>query len=118
MKSGHRMSSWITGGAITAGTAGAVLAFAGIDTPVRLPLVLLFLAAAPAIAVASLLPGLDPFGRVVVAGAAALVINVGVAAAMLVAGSWSPRAGLVIVAVISIMLAAIRLRPAQRAHSA
>ncbi|HXP21387.1 MAG TPA: hypothetical protein VN840_17225 [Streptosporangiaceae bacterium] len=115
MKSSHTAARWITGCAIAAGAAGAVLAFAGIETPLRAPLVLVILAIAPALAVASLLPGLDPFGRLVVAGTAALVINAGVATVMLVAGSWSPRAGLAIVLLISAMLAAIRLLPGRRA---
>lgn len=111
MKPSSAAVRWITGGAITAGAAGVVLAFAGVDTPVRVPLVVLFLTAAPAVAVASLLPGLDPFSRLMVAVAAALVINVVVAEAMLAADFWSLQAGLAIVALISVMLAVVRLLP-------
>ncbi len=109
MRSGHKTSRWIVGVTIAAGTAGAILAFAGIATPARIPLVLLALIAAPAAAVAGLLPGFDLLARVVVAGSAALVINVAVAAAMLVAGIWSPVSGLAAVLLISVLLTVVRL---------
>jgi len=61
---------------IAAGAAGVGLALAGASGPLRGPLVLLFLAAAPAMAVAGLLRGLDRFGRIFAACAATVVINV------------------------------------------
>jgi hypothetical protein len=109
MRSGHRTPRWVVGGTITAGTVGAILAFTGAQTPARVPLVLLSLIAMPAVAVAELLPALDPLSKVVVAGSAALVINVAVAAGLLVAGAWSPTTGLVAVLVISAGMAVVRL---------
>ncbi len=108
MRSGTGLHRWLAGGAIAAGLAGAVLAVAGISTPLRVPLVLIFLAAVPALAVASLLPGLDGLAKVVAAGTAAIVIDMGVAEVQVAAGTWSPRMGLVAVALISVMLAACR----------
>jgi hypothetical protein len=76
---------------------------------VRVPLVLLSLIAMPAVAVAELLPSLDPLARVVVTGSAAVVINVAVAAGLLVAGAWSPTTGLAAVLLISACMAMVRL---------
>jgi hypothetical protein len=118
MKSGQPMVRLIAGAVMAVGTAGAILALAGVDVPARVPAVLLFLAAAPAIAVASLLPRLDVLGKVVVAGTAAVVVNAAVASVMLLAGVWSPRAGLLIVALVSAVLAASRLLPRLTARSA
>lgn|ERR1022692_185661 len=109
MRSGHRTPRWLVGGTIAAGTSGAILAFAGVQTPVRVPLVLLSLIAMPAVAVAELLPSLDPLARVVVTGSAAVVINVAVAAGLLVAGAWSPTTGLAAVLLISACMAMVRL---------
>lgn len=108
--------------AIVAGTAGAALALAGVQSPVRAPLVLIFLAVVPALAVAALLPGFDPLARLVVAGAAAVGIDVAVAEGMLASGTWSPRLGVAAVAAISALivagraLAARRIGQAARAH--
>ena len=115
MRSGPGLRRWLAGGAIAAGLAGAVLAIAGISTPLRVPLVLIFLAAVPALAVATLLPGLDSLAKLVAAGTAAIVIDMGVAEVQLATGTWSPRIGLVAVALISVMLAACRPLVAGRA---
>jgi hypothetical protein len=93
-------SRWLACGMIAAGSSGVVLVLAAIDKPVRGPLVLLFLAAAPAAVVGGLLRGLDTVGRIVVGGAAATAINAVVAETMLASGTWSPPAGLVAVAAI------------------
>ena len=108
MRSGHGLTRWVAGGVIAAGTAGVILALAGIETPLRVPLVLIFLAGWPALAVASLLAGLGSFAQVVVAGSAAIVIDILVAEAMILSGTWSPRTGLVAVALASAMIAACR----------
>lgn len=106
---------YLWGGVLLAGSAGALLALAGINTAARGPLVLLFLVAAPALAVAGLLRGIDRAASIVVAIAAAIVINVLVAETMLAVGAWSPHAGLVAIAIISAAIGAIGLRPAHRA---
>jgi hypothetical protein len=108
MESGHKAFRLVVGGTISVGIAGAILAFAGVDTPARVPAVLLFLIVGPAVAVASLLPGLDVLAKTVIGVTAAVVINAGVAAAMLVVGIWSPLAGLAAVALISATLAAAK----------
>jgi len=100
---------WLACAVIAAGMAGVGLTLAHSDLPLRAPLVLLFLAAAPAMAVAGLLRGLDTFGRVFAGAAAAVVINVLVAETMIAAGAWSPDHGLVAVVVITAVLGAARL---------
>ena len=108
MRSRLSLQTWLAGGAVAVGLAGAVLAVAGISTPLRAPLVRIFLAAGPALAVASLLPGLDGLAKLVVAGTAAIVIDIGVAEIQVATGTWSPRIGIAAVALISVMLAACR----------
>lgn len=100
--------NWLTVGVLAAGAVGAALALAGIAAPARVPLVLVFLASAPALAVASLLGPLDRLATVVIAGTSAIVINVAVAETMIAAGTWSPEAGVVAVGVISALIAASR----------
>jgi hypothetical protein len=98
---------------IVAGVAGVGLALAGSGSAARSPLVLLFLAAAPAMAVGGLLRGLDLFGRVFAAIIGTVVINVGVAETMLAAHLWSPRAGLVVVALIASVLGLVQVPKAR-----
>jgi len=114
MRSRHAFARWVAGGVVAAGAAGAVLAFAGIDAPVRAPLVLAFLSAVPALAVWSLLGGIDSFARIVVAGSAAIVIDILVTEAMIISGTWSPRTGLAAVALVSALIAASRPLVARR----
>jgi hypothetical protein len=71
-------------------------------------LVLIFLAGAPALAVASLLGPLDRLAKVVIAGTSAIVVNFAVAETMIAAGTWSPRAGVAAVGVLSALIAASR----------
>jgi hypothetical protein len=94
---------------VVAGLAGVGLALADSGSPLRSPLVLLFLVTAPAMAVAGLLPGLDVAARVFVSCVAMIVINACVAETMLAAGAWSPRTGLVAVVVIAAVLWAVQL---------
>jgi hypothetical protein len=98
---------------VSMGIAGVVLALPGVQSPLRAVLVLLFLAAAPAVAVAGLLRGLDRLARLVVVGTASIVINALVAETMLAAGVWPPRGSLVVVALITAACAALQ-RPAVR----
>jgi hypothetical protein len=87
-----------------AGLCGAGLALAEVTSPLRSPLVLLFLVTAPLLGVFGLLRGLDLFGRIFATGAAMVVINVCVPETMLAAGVWSPRGSLVAIIVISAVL--------------
>lgn len=78
---------------------------------------LIFLATAPALAVAGLLSPLDRLAKVVIAGTSAIVINFAVAETMIAAGTWSPRAGVAAVGLVSALIAVSRpvarmLRPA------
>jgi hypothetical protein len=109
MRSGRSATRWLIIGSLAAGTVGAVLAIAGARVPLRLPLVLLFLSLAPALAARSWLGGLDRAAQVVIAGTSAIVVNFGVAETMIVCGVWSPRIGVAAVALVSALIAAIRL---------
>ncbi|MFE1766480.1 hypothetical protein ACWDBF_25145 [Streptomyces angustmyceticus] len=99
------------------GVMGAVLALAGIASPLRAPFTLFFLLMAPAAALATALGRMDPLGRAVAAGAGALAIDLLVAQTMLALHLWSPRGGVVAVAAVSgvLLLAAAVRRRAGRA---
>ena len=113
MRAGFVAPRYLRGGLIGAGGVGVILALAGINTMARGPLVLLFLVAAPTLAIAGLLRGLDGGARYAVAVTAAIVINTLVAEAMLAAGLWSPRAGLVVIALVSAVIGVIGQRSAR-----
>jgi hypothetical protein len=115
MRSGRRVTAWLIIGSLAAGAVGAALAIAGASSPVKLPLTLLFLALAPALAASTWLAGLDRAARIVVAGTAAIVVNFVVAETMVISGSWSPRAGVAAVALLSALIAGIHALIAQRA---
>lgn len=102
---------WLACAVVSAGLIGVGLALAGSSSPLRAPLVMLFLAAGPAMAVAGLLRGLDTFARIFAACAAMVVINVLVAEIMLAAGAWSPDSGLVAVVVITALIGVAQLPP-------
>jgi hypothetical protein len=108
MRSGQSVTRLLVAGMLAAGAAGAALAIAGIDSPLRLPLVLLFLAGVPALATGSLFRDIDALAKVVIAGTSAIVINFGVAETMIVAGDWSIRTGVAGVAIVSAVIVAIR----------
>jgi hypothetical protein len=108
MSSGRWLIRILVGLVIAAGAAGAVLAYTGVHTPARAPLVLLFLVVAPALAVASTLSGFDSLARVVVAGTAAIVIDALIAEVMIASGAWSLRTGIVAVALASAMIVVAR----------
>ena len=95
--------------AVAAGAAGVTLVLIGTSTPLRTPLVVLFLAVAPTAAVAGLLRGIDAFARLIVACTATVVVGALAAEVTLAAGVWSPRAGLVVIVVITAVAFAIQL---------
>jgi hypothetical protein len=86
--------------AALAAAAGLALALSGANTPARGPLVLFFLAVAPAVAIGGLLRDLDPIARLIIAVTGAIALDYLVAETMLAAGAWSPAGGLVAVLVI------------------
>ena len=109
MRAGETLSRWVIGVVVAASIAGAALAVAGVQTPARLPLALLFLLAVPGLAVATLFRGVDVLGRVVIAGSAALVIDMAIAESMIATGTWSLRLGVLLVALVSAVIAAARM---------
>ena len=114
MRAGETLSRWSIGVVIAASIAGAALAVAGAQTPARMPLVILFFLAVPGLAVASIFRGVDLLGRVVIAGSAALVIDMAIAESMIATGTWSQRLGIALVALVSAVIAAIRILIATR----
>lgn len=89
--------------------AGAVIALADIDTPLRLLLTPLFLLVVPGAAVVGLLRDRDPLAALSVGAAASLVVNVLLAAAMLTFDAWSPRAGVATIAVLGGFIYVLRV---------
>ena len=81
---------------------GCVLALGG--DSMGAAVTVMFLLVAPASAVAASLTGLDPLTRIVLAVAAAVVLNALVAETMLIIGSWSVRGGVVAVGALSALI--------------
>ncbi|MER7575523.1 hypothetical protein [Streptomyces sp. NPDC126514] len=104
----------LAGAATAVGAAGALLALAGSDSPLRGPLTLFFLLAAPAAAIAAALRGLEPFGRTLASLAGAVVVNMLVAQGMLTLHQWSATGGIVAVTALSSLLFLLVL--ARRLH--
>ncbi|MGV9425432.1 hypothetical protein ACWDO7_14260 [Streptomyces sp. NPDC003656] len=97
-------SSLLAGAATAVAGCGALLALADAHTPLRGPSTLFFLLAAPAAAIWLALRGLDTYGRLVVALAGAVVLDMLVAQAMLAVHRWSVRGGIVAVTGLSLLL--------------
>jgi hypothetical protein len=102
-----KLTSWFGRAAMAAGVAGAILGLAGVDSPVRAALVLIFVAVTPTAAIAGLLGGFEGFARLVLACVTTIAVLTVVAMIMLAAGLWSPTGGLL----------AIRTRVAAQAAS-
>ncbi|MGW5634583.1 hypothetical protein [Streptomyces sp. NPDC003832] len=106
----------LAGAATAVGAAGALLALTDSDSPLRGPLTLFLLLAAPAAALAAALRGLDPFGRALASLAGAVAVDMLVAQAMLALHVWSAAGGVVAVTGLSalvFLLVAVR-RPRDR----
>ncbi len=101
---GRDLAPLLAGAATAVGGFGAALALAGSDSPLRGPLTLFFLLAAPAAAIGAALRGLEPIGRTIAALAGSVVVNMLVAQGMLALHSWSVRGGIVAVTAISCVL--------------
>lgn len=101
---GRDLSPALAGGAAALAGAGALLALTDASSPLRGPLALFFLLAAPATALAALLRGLEPLGRALAAIIGAIVIDMLVAQTMLAVHRWSITGGIITVAVISLVL--------------
>ncbi|WP_189390050.1 hypothetical protein [Streptomyces sp. SDr-06] len=92
------------GAALAASAAGAVLAFADLDSPLRAPLTLLYLVAAPAEAALFTLRRLEPLARMMASISGAVLINLLTAESMAGLHLWSTRNGIAAVGVISLLL--------------
>ncbi|MFC5746822.1 hypothetical protein [Actinomadura rugatobispora] len=80
-------------------------------------LLLALLFVAPGAAFWTLVRNLDPIGRLVAAAAASIVTVACTAQLMLMTGTWSPRAGLAAVLLISTLVAVPRLPLRDRSRS-
>ncbi|MBV1950391.1 hypothetical protein KUF69_28810 [Streptomyces sp. BV129] len=94
----------LAGAATGIAACGALLALMDSGSPLRGPCALFFLLAAPALAIAVALRGLDPFGRLVTALAGAVALDMLVAQAMLTVHRWSVTGGITAVAALSLLL--------------
>ncbi|MEV0735842.1 hypothetical protein AB0I51_07705 [Streptomyces sp. NPDC050549] len=112
---GRDLAALFAGAAVTIGAVGAVLALTDSGSPLRGAFALFFLFSAPASAIAAVLRGLDPYGRVLASVAGAVVVDMLVAQGMLAVHRWSINGGIIAVAVISGLIALSVLM--QRMHS-
>jgi hypothetical protein len=101
---GRDLLPLLAGAAAAIAGVGAVLALTDTDSPLRAPFTLFFLLAAPGVAVAAALRGLEPFGRTVASLAAAVALNILVAQGMLAVHRWSVRGGIAAVAALSSLI--------------
>ncbi|MFJ9089078.1 hypothetical protein ACIRL3_42380 [Streptomyces sp. NPDC102384] len=91
----------LAGAGVVAGGAGLVLALSHAGSPLRGPLALFFLLAAPGAAFAAALRGLDPWARALTSVAGAIAVVMLVAQGMLAVHRWSVDGGVIAVAVLS-----------------
>ncbi|MFJ8822212.1 hypothetical protein ACIREE_10560 [Streptomyces sp. NPDC102467] len=91
----------LSGAGVVAGGAGLVLVLSGADSPLRGPLALFFLLAAPSAAFAAALRGFDPWARCLVSAAGAIAVVMLVAQGMLATHHWSIDGGVIAVGALS-----------------
>ncbi len=101
---GRDLLPLLAGAATVIGGVGAVLALADVDSPLRGPFTLFFLLAAPSVAIAAALRGLEPLGRAVASLAGAVALNMLVAQGMLAVHRWSVRGGIAAVTALSSLI--------------
>ncbi|HEY9243340.1 MAG TPA: hypothetical protein VIP48_15235, partial [Streptosporangiaceae bacterium] len=106
-----KLTRLLVGVAMGAGAAGVILALAGVHSPVRTGLVVLFLVVAPTAAIAGLLRSFDPFARLILAVVTTLAVLSIVAMILLSAGLWSPIGELIGVAVVTVLCLAAQVPP-------
>ncbi|MFF7523815.1 hypothetical protein ACIP8U_30905 [Streptomyces pseudovenezuelae] len=102
--SGRDFTPLLAGAATAVGGWGALLALTGSGSPLRAPLTLFFLLAAPAAGIAAALRGFDPFARALASLAGSVVLNMLMAQGMLATHRWSARGGVMAMAVISALI--------------
>ncbi|MEU0948801.1 hypothetical protein ABZ379_39945 [Streptomyces canus] len=113
--SGRELTPLLAGAATAVGAFGALLTLTGSDSPLRAPLTLFFLLAAPAAGIAAALRGFDPFARALASLAGSVVLNMLVAQGMLATHRWSARGGVMAMAVISALILLLVLMRRHRA---
>ncbi|MEV5613387.1 hypothetical protein [Streptomyces sp. NPDC052225] len=91
----------LAGAGVVAGAAGLILALSGAESPLRGPLALFFLLAAPGAAFAAALRGLDPWARLLTSAAGAVAVVMLVAQGMLATHRWSVNGGVIAVGALS-----------------
>ncbi|MEV3854633.1 hypothetical protein AB0J38_09940 [Streptomyces sp. NPDC050095] len=101
--SGADASYLLAGAGVVAGGAGLILALSGADSPLRGPLALFFLLAAPGAAFAVALRGLDPWARILTSAAGAVAVVMLVAQGMLATHRWSVSGGVLAVGALSVL---------------
>ncbi|CAM5347354.1 hypothetical protein AB0M94_15775 [Streptomyces xanthochromogenes] len=94
----------LAGAAFAASAVGAALAYADLDSPLRAPLALFYLVAAPAEAAAFALRRLEPLARIVASLSGAVLIDLLTAESMAGLHLWSPRNGVTAVGMVSLLL--------------
>jgi hypothetical protein len=104
-----KLTRFLVGAAMGAGAVGVILALAGVHSPIRTVLVLLFLVVAPTAAIAGLLRSFDPFARLILAVVTTIAVLSIVAMILLSAGLWSPIGELIGVAVITVICLAAQV---------
>jgi len=116
---GKDLTALLAGATLAVAGVGAALALADSPSPLRGPLTLFFLLAAPGAAIAAALSGLDPFGRILASVAGAVALDMLVAQAMLALHRWSVPGGVAAVAALSsliLLLTLVRRLPARTAR--
>jgi hypothetical protein len=87
--------------ALGAGIAGFLVDLAGVRSGLATVLVLIFIAVAPTTAIAGLLHGFDLFARLILTCVTTIAVLTLIAMIMLAIGVWSPKGGLVAIALVS-----------------
>ncbi len=111
----RKLTGLLVSAAVGAGAVGTALELAGITSPIRVVLVLVFIAVAPTAAIAGLLRGFDRFARLVLACVTATAVVTLIAMVMLAAGLWSPTGGLIAIAAFSAACWLAKCTPSLRA---
>ena len=96
-----RLVGLATFAALGAGIAGFLVDLAGVRSGLVTVLVLIFIAVAPTTAIAGLLRGFDLFARLILTCVTTIAVLTLIAMIMLAIGVWSPKGGLVAIALVS-----------------
>ncbi|PZG22757.1 hypothetical protein C1I98_36495 [Spongiactinospora gelatinilytica] len=106
MRTYRRLLTWVL---TLACAAGALIALADIDTPLRFVLTPLYLLVVPAVAAIGLLRDRDGISALTFGTGASLLVNVLLAQGMLFWDAWSPRAAVATIAALGGFLYVLRV---------